>query len=402
MLNKDIIYIVFFFLPVYQLLFYSIQLVTFRKKNDPSRRPLGFFMLLMLLWLVINSSLYFGYYNLYSYLKLLQLPVLLAIIPTYYLYFHIIGQAVEKKISWYPLLYYFPSLIILLLNILDHSSIIPFQASRLIPEDGSVFNYPDGTNGSAGWIFLLGNYIFITGQLVIIFYVYRSGIQQIIYKRNQDPTHLPFLQTGWSIIITISVVVFVILCALMHLFVPAYNHISSVIFNSMLLISGGLTGYFSLKQDKLFIQVSGVKSSGSGINDFTSTPMSIEKIKPNGTLGNDGIEEKEIISQLKILFEKKKPYLNSDLNILDLKRDLGISKRKLTYIINDVMGTNFYGLINKYRVMEAREHLNNPQYDNYKIDAISEMVGFKSKTSFYSCFKKVTGLTPLEFRKKKE
>ena len=63
------------------------------------------------------------------------------------------------------------------------------------------------------------------------------------------------------------------------------------------------------------------------------------------------------------------------------------------------MNTNFYGLINKYRIIEATELLNTDEYFNYKIEAISQMVGFQSKSSFNACFKKIIGETPSEFRK---
>ena len=84
---------------------------------------------------------------------------------------------------------------------------------------------------------------------------------------------------------------------------------------------------------------------------------------------------------------------------MDIARKIGTSKQKLTYVINNVMGTNFYGIINKYRVLEAKELLKRPENQNYNIDAISQMVGFQSKSSFNGCFRKITGLTPSEFRK---
>jgi len=56
-------------------------------------------------------------------------------------------------------------------------------------------------------------------------------------------------------------------------------------------------------------------------------------------------------------------------------------------------------MINKYRVLEAKELLKRPENQNYTIDVISQMAGFKSKSSFNACFKKLTRNTPSEFRK---
>ena len=63
------------------------------------------------------------------------------------------------------------------------------------------------------------------------------------------------------------------------------------------------------------------------------------------------------------------------------------------------MDTNFYGLINKHRIIEAKSLLKKPENRAYNIDTIMEMVGFQSKSSFNGCFKKMTGKTPSEFRK---
>ena len=41
--------------------------------------------------------------------------------------------------------------------------------------------------------------------------------------------------------------------------------------------------------------------------------------------------------------------------------------------------------------------LNN--YGNYTIEAISESVGFKSRSTFVTSFKRITGLTPSQYQR---
>ncbi|NTV84457.1 MAG: AraC family transcriptional regulator, partial [Bacteroidales bacterium] len=60
----------------------------------------------------------------------------------------------------------------------------------------------------------------------------------------------------------------------------------------------------------------------------------------------------------------------------------------------------FYGVINEYRIKEAEELLLKDSLNQMKIEVLGEMVGFQSKSSFNACFKKVTGMTPSEFRMK--
>jgi AraC-like DNA-binding protein len=62
------------------------------------------------------------------------------------------------------------------------------------------------------------------------------------------------------------------------------------------------------------------------------------------------------------------------------------------------MDKNFYSVINEYRVKEAEELLLKDDLNQLKIEVLGEMVGFQSKSSFNACFKKVTGMTPSEYR----
>ncbi len=84
----------------------------------------------------------------------------------------------------------------------------------------------------------------------------------------------------------------------------------------------------------------------------------------------------------------------------DLCNHLNISRRKISYVLNDVIQKNFYGVINEYRIKEAEELLLRDSLNQMKIEVLGEMVGFQSKSSFNACFKKVTGMTPSEFRMK--
>ena len=49
------------------------------------------------------------------------------------------------------------------------------------------------------------------------------------------------------------------------------------------------------------------------------------------------------------------------------------------------------------RIDKAKEVLISTQYRNYSMEGIAEMVGFKSRSAFYSSFKGFTGLTPSQY-----
>ncbi|HOX79397.1 MAG TPA: hypothetical protein PLW31_15340, partial [Bacteroidales bacterium] len=75
MLNKESIYVILFSIPIYQLLFYTVQLVSFRRKN-PSKKYLGLLLLSMTAFLLMNAIHFLGYNDTFAYLYFIYLPVL--------------------------------------------------------------------------------------------------------------------------------------------------------------------------------------------------------------------------------------------------------------------------------------------------------------------------------------
>lgn len=72
--------------------------------------------------------------------------------------------------------------------------------------------------------------------------------------------------------------------------------------------------------------------------------------------------------------------------------------RYVSQVINEKTGGNFNALLNSYRIKEACRRMNDVErYGHYKVEAIAESVGFKSRTGFSTLFKKMTGLSPAEY-----
>ncbi|GAA3613170.1 helix-turn-helix domain-containing protein [Flavivirga amylovorans] len=94
-----------------------------------------------------------------------------------------------------------------------------------------------------------------------------------------------------------------------------------------------------------------------------------------------------------------KSYLNSNLSLETLANDLNLSEGYISQIINKNSNFNFNDYINSLRINDAKAMLTNIEYDNYTIIAIGLEAGFNSKSSFYTAFKKLTGKTPIEYKK---
>ena len=96
---------------------------------------------------------------------------------------------------------------------------------------------------------------------------------------------------------------------------------------------------------------------------------------------------------------RKKLYLDPLLNLEKLARQLNISDKQLSQLINESAGINFNDFINRYRIEEAQMLIkkNNEQQPN--ILTIAYEVGFNSKSTFNTAFKKFTNSTPSEYRR---
>jgi len=110
----------------------------------------------------------------------------------------------------------------------------------------------------------------------------------------------------------------------------------------------------------------------------------------------------EIWNQIKELMEDKYLYRNPTLRLSDLVQEIGKPLPHVSQVINERMDMTFLDFVNQYRVKEAKELLCDEKVKSMTILAIAYEVGFNSKTTFYTSFKKVTGQTPSEYRKSKK
>ena len=110
-------------------------------------------------------------------------------------------------------------------------------------------------------------------------------------------------------------------------------------------------------------------------------------------------EEEDLRKRINGILSEKKIFVDSNLSLKTMAQHLGAKERAVSYVINRTMAENFYDLINVFRIQEAQEILKNSTDAKLTILEVLYQVGFKSKSSFNTQFKKKTGLTPWAYRK---
>ena len=103
--------------------------------------------------------------------------------------------------------------------------------------------------------------------------------------------------------------------------------------------------------------------------------------------------------QLVDLCNTEKPFLDAQVSIADLSEKLSVSTKHLSQVINQSFDKSFFDFINSYRIHEAQQILKESGDEKLTVLEVMYEVGFNSKSSFNTAFKKETGLTPTEFRK---
>lgn len=105
------------------------------------------------------------------------------------------------------------------------------------------------------------------------------------------------------------------------------------------------------------------------------------------------------LKKLSSFMEIEKPYLNPDITLTDLSKRLSIPHRSLSEVINNNLGQNFYDFINAYRIKESQRLLIDESAHYKTILEVLYEVGYNSKSSFHNAFKKYTGMTPSQYKK---
>lgn len=111
-------------------------------------------------------------------------------------------------------------------------------------------------------------------------------------------------------------------------------------------------------------------------------------------------EIRAISKRLEEVMNDKKPYLDSSLTLNSLSLHTNINSSELSRLFSEYYNSNFYEFINRYRVDHLENLILDNNYAHFKITALAEKSGFKSKATFYKAFKEKHQLTPLQFIKK--
>ena len=122
-----------------------------------------------------------------------------------------------------------------------------------------------------------------------------------------------------------------------------------------------------------------------------------EKYRYSGLTQTDMLAIKQ---QLEAGLTEQQWHLQTDISLARLAQFLDVSTNHLSQVINSQYRMNYYDFINHHRIAHAKVLLANDTQAKLTSLVVSLESGFKSTSTFYTAFKKETGLTPSQFRQR--
>jgi len=150
----------------------------------------------------------------------------------------------------------------------------------------------------------------------------------------------------------------------------------------------------ALHKPKLF---SGVSSTLEVIDEQASVTKSTSDSKFSA------IETEKydaIVLRLRDYMQQSKPFLDPSLSLDTLAKQINLPRNEVSLSINKIIGQHFFDFVNSYRINFAAQMLitNDGQPQKTVLEILYE-VGFNSKSSFNTAFKKHLLMTPSQYRK---
>lgn len=145
------------------------------------------------------------------------------------------------------------------------------------------------------------------------------------------------------------------------------------------------------------------------INNPVSSTIDLDIQKEEVVLESDApvdIDEAEamlqLIERIDGYMTEKQPFLQKEFNTFTISRDLEIPQHHIAYLFKYVLQKSFVDYRNEYRVNYVIDLIKKGRHKHYKLETIGQDAGFKSKSTFFFDFKKITGKTPMQFMKEIE
>ncbi len=358
-------------------LFLALFLVTVKTAHQLSNRLFAFFLVLTAIDISVNLS---DLFNIPLNARVFISSFFFLQLPTFYLYVLSVCYA-DFKLRPKHLLHAVPFLIANLILIPRFYSVDLASKIQFLQKSGSMleiqFNH-------------VVIHVQVVAYLIAAFMLLRKAKK--IYLENYAGASIESL--NWLFQFTLALAVFCFVALFKNIF--KFSEYPSIAERLKI-------GLFVFELVIIFWYLFKALNHPSLFRNIDSKLKLVQHIiteeKNSGQFAVDENEYSEELLKLKQYMVEDKPYLDPSLTIQAVSAALKIPVRDLSVLINHKLEQHFYDFVNTYRIEKAMDILKDVTKSKLTILEILYQVGFNSKSSFNTAFKKHTGYTPTAYRK---
>lgn len=361
-------------ITIFQFLFFSFFLFDFKKGKPISNRFLALFLTSKALCYL--NSLFFRFFpyliekNPHLFFWGESFEFLLG--PS--LLFFVLTLCYEDfKLKKWHLLHLLPFVLHLGLMFMRYHR-FDVATKRMLLTQGTILS-PLGWQITSFVIYL--HFIVYTLVCLFILYQYRKALKGFYASiENSKMTWLTLLISGFAFIWITSLINHAAMLLSHPAFIKSYMSLVGIFIFSNLIV------YKGLHQPEIFL---GMPQKNKA--KYEKSPLTCE-------------DKARFVHKLNEQMATEKLYLDPSINIDVLSKKVAIPSRYISQVLNENLNQSFYDYINSFRIEESKKLLSDPDYQDKTVLEVLYDVGFNSKSVFNTSFKKHTGMTPSEYKRK--
>lgn len=218
-------------------------------------------------------------------------------------------------------------------------------------------------------------------QLVRMFYLYKTYMVYLDYEKrmHQRYSSLENIELKWIRELFVAIIIGIILFVLAEMY-QGFTGKKSMLYIYFIYLNL-FVFWVSIKS---FLQ-SEVPVSGK------------QAMKPEELKADEAESE---LNKLIYIIKQKEIFKQTDLRLDELATAVKMDSKTVSKLINQSAQTNFHDFVNGIRVEYLKNTLKDPAKRDFKIERLAYEAGFKAKSTYFPVFKRFTGLTPNQYKKK--
>lgn len=354
------------------------------KINQPANRILAILLLILSFHLILVGFDNRDFFMAFPHLSRVSWIIGSLYWPLLFLFVAYITQT-QYKMWWKNAWLFLPFLILLVI-------MLPYYLQSAETKRELLNNFELASKDDFGFINQTVSILHLVFQGFLLGFYLR--FEKKLYEEYSEVESLRIQWLKKFLIITLAATVLAVFSFFVRSWnVPVLSQLYSFHFIGIVLLFYWLS-YKALTQPVLF----GIVKEAPEVKQAISTQEeTADKYKKSS------LEESQltaIFEKVRATLESQKLYRDNNLTLTQLSEAASIPKHQISQAINSCYSGNFFDLINDYRVEAFKQLAAQPDNKHLSLLGIAQEAGFNSKASFYSVFKKKTGLTPSEYLEK--